>query len=97
LKVYVVTLYKINSALELKDLQDRPWTEVISNDYHEFLPLFDKVIVERLLPYRACDHKIQLQEGFTPPFRPILSLSKDELQVLKEWIEKNHSKGFIWS
>jgi hypothetical protein len=24
LKVYVVTLYKINSALELKDLQDRP-------------------------------------------------------------------------
>ena len=97
LKVYVVTLYEINKALEIKDLQEKLLNQLILKEYHEFLPLFDKVIAERLPPHRPYDHKITLQEGFTPPFGPIYSLSRQELQVLKEWIEKNLSKGFIRS
>jgi hypothetical protein len=46
LKVYAVTLYKINNELKLKDLQQKPLTEVIPTEYHKFLPLFDKVIAE---------------------------------------------------
>ena len=97
LKVYAITLYEINKALGIKDLQEKPLEEVIPKEYHEFLPLFSKVIAEALLPHRPYDHKIKLQEGFTPMFGPIYSLSREELQVLKELIEKNLSKGFIRS
>jgi hypothetical protein len=38
-----------------------------------------------------------LQNSFTPLFKPIYSLSRAELKVLKEWIEKSLSKGFIRS
>src|ERR1700731_2490919 len=97
LTVYTVTLDEINKALEIKDLQEKLLEQLIPKEYHEFLPLFNKVITERLLPHRPYDHKITLQEGFTPPFGPIYSLSRDELLVLKEWIKKNLSKGFIRS
>src|SRR6202158_3469414 len=97
LRVYAVTLYEINKVSGLKDLQEKPLEEVIPKEYHEFLPLFSKVIAEQLPPHRSHDHKITLQEGFTLPFGPIYSLSRTELEVLKEWIEKNLSKGFIRS
>jgi predicted aspartyl protease len=74
LKVYAVTLYEINKALGIKDLQEKPLEEVIPKEYHEFLLLFSKVIAETLPPHRPYDHKIKLQEGFTPLFGPIYSL-----------------------
>jgi hypothetical protein len=97
LKVYAVMLYEINKALGIKDLQEKPLEEVIPKEYHKFLPLFSKVIAETLPPHRPYDHKIRLQEGFIPLFGPIYSLLHNELEVLKEWIEKNLSKGFIRS
>jgi hypothetical protein len=36
-----------------------------------------------------------LKEGLTPPFGPLYSLSRHELEALKEWLEENLSKGFI--
>jgi hypothetical protein len=97
LKVYAVTLYEINKAQGIMDLQEKPWEQLIPKKYHEFLPPFDKVIAERLTPHQPYNHKITLQDGFTPPIGSIYSLSRKELQVLKEWIEKNLSKGFIKS
>ena len=82
----MVTLYEMNKVLEQKDLQEKPLVEDISKEYHEFLPLFNKFTTEQLLPHCPYDHKIVLQEGFTPPFRPIYSLSQTEVEVLKKWI-----------
>ena len=48
-----------------------------------------------LPPHQPYDHKILLQEGFTPPFGPLYLISRTELQTLKEWLEGNLSKGFI--
>jgi hypothetical protein len=62
LKVYAVTLYEINKALGNKDLQEKHLEEVIRQEYHEFLPLFSKVITKTLPPDRLYDHKIKLQE-----------------------------------
>jgi hypothetical protein len=61
LKVYAVTLYEINNALGIKDLQEKPLEEVIPKEYHEFLLLFSKVTAEKLPPYRPYNHKIKLQ------------------------------------
>jgi hypothetical protein len=81
LAVYAVTLYVINKGLGVKDLQEQTLVEVIPKDYHKFLLLFSKVIAKTLPPHKPYNHKIKLQEGFTPPFRPIHSLSRDELEV----------------
>jgi hypothetical protein len=70
-KVYAVTLYEINTALEVKDLPQNLLEQLIPKKYNEFFPLFDKVIDERLLPYRPYDHTISLQGSFTPTFGPI--------------------------
>jgi hypothetical protein len=57
--------------------------EVIPKEYHAFLQPFSKVIAETLPPHRLYDHKITLQERFTPPFGPIYSLALNELEVMK--------------
>jgi hypothetical protein len=95
LKVYAVTLYEINKALEIKDLQETPLEQLIPKKYHEFLPLFDKVIAERLTPRQTIRSQITLLNGFTHPFGSIYIPSRKKLQVLNEHIEKNLSKGFI--
>jgi hypothetical protein len=46
-----MTLYGINKARGIKDLQEKPLEEVISKEYHEFLPLFSKAIAETLPPH----------------------------------------------
>ena len=54
----------------------------VPKEYHNFLLLFKKALVKGLPPYRPYDHKIPLAEGFMPPFGPIYSLSRVELEVL---------------
>jgi hypothetical protein len=49
----------------------------------------------KLLPYHPYDHHIPLKDGFIPPFGPIYSLSRTELEALRKWFEVNLSKGFI--
>jgi hypothetical protein len=83
LKVYAITLYEVNNALGIQDLQEQPLEEVIPKEYHEFLLLFSKVIAETLTPHRSYNHKMKLQEGFTPPFGPIYSLSRNEIGSLE--------------
>ncbi len=69
--------------------------KLLPKEYHDFIPLFKKAIADVLPPHRIYDHKIPLQEGFTPPFGPIYSLSIPELKALREWLDENLSKGFI--
>jgi hypothetical protein len=90
----VVTSYKIDKALEIQDLQEKLLEQLIPTEYQEFLPLFNRVIPEGLPPHTSYNHKITLQESFAPPFRSIYSISRDQLQVLTEWIKKNLLKGF---
>jgi len=96
LTVFSLSLYEINRALEpKKELKQLNLADYMPKEYHEFLPLFSEAVAKALTPYRPYDHKIPLREGFTPPFRPLYSLSKTELQALKQWLEENLSKGFI--
>jgi len=96
LKVFKASLYDINKAIEAKDLKERPLEEVVPEQYHEFLPLFNEVLADRLpLQRSGIDHEVRLKEGETPMCGPLYSMSRAELVVLKEWLEENMSKGFI--
>jgi len=94
---FKMTIYEINRALQQEEdtTDEAKIKALVPAEYHEFLPLFKKAIAEVLPPHRSYDHKIPLKEGFTPPFGPLYSLSKPELQALRQWIDENLSKGFI--
>ena len=65
-------------------------------EYHEFADVFSKTKADILPEHRPYDLKITLEEGATPPLGPIYSLSKIELNTLRDYIEENLCSGFIW-
>jgi len=109
-RIFAMSLYDINKALEETTptpnppLQDTKQAEppdytrlksLIPPEYHSFLPLFCESIANKLPPHHSYDHRIPLKEGFEPPFGPLYSLARHELEACKKWIKKNLDKGFI--
>jgi hypothetical protein len=96
LRIFKASLYDINQVIEGKDLKEWLREEIVPKQYHEFLPLFNKVLANRLPPHQpGIDHEVRLKDGETPTWGPLYSMSRAELVVLKEWLEENMSKGFI--
>lgn len=100
LTAHSTTIHEIDRALrgpiqEEWTIEDDKIKALVPSDYHDYLPLFKKAATDILPPHRSYDHKIPLKEGFTPPYGPLYSLSKLELQALREWLDENTSKGFI--
>ena len=67
----------------------------IPPEYQEFNELFSEDKANELPPHRPGDHRIELKEGTTPSFGPLYSLSKQELEALRKWLDENLAKGFI--
>jgi hypothetical protein len=66
LTVFKASLYDINKAIEVKDLKECPLEEIVPDQYHEFLPLFNKVLADRLPPHRSgIDQDGRLKERAT--------------------------------
>ena len=59
--------------------------------------MFSESKARSLPPHRSFDHKIELEEGKTPPFGPIYSLSEAEHKALEEYVTENLRSGFIRS
>ncbi|SOV08191.1 uncharacterized protein UDID_17314 [Ustilago sp. UG-2017a] len=69
--------------------------DIIPQEYHQYLDVFSRVKADKLPPPCTYDHQIPLEEGKSPPFGPIYSLSEHELKTLREYLEENLAKGFI--
>ena len=105
-QIFAMSLYDINKALETHtpNLQKTEQAEppdykrlksLIPPEYHSFLPLFCKPIANKLRLHRPYNHRICLKEGFEPPFGPLHSLVRHQLEACKKWIKENLDKGFI--
>ena len=70
---------------------------LVPKEYHKFLPLFTEAVHNVLPPLRIYDHSIPLKEGSQPPFGPLYSLSRNELIAVREWLDKNLKRGWIWN
>lgn len=102
LAVFAVSLEDINKALRAKippteeELQAR-----IPPEFHNMLPLFIKKEADKLNPHKPrVDHKINLKtdkknQEVPVPFRPVYSISREELLVLKKTLRDLLDKGFI--
>ena len=58
-------------------------------DYHEFTDVFSKTHTSAPAPHWPYDLKIELEEGTSPPFGPIYSLSQSELKSLQEFLDEH--------
>jgi len=67
----------------------------VPDQYHDLLSAFSKQKADTLPPHRPYDLSIVLEDGKTPPYGPIYSLSALELEALSTWLDENLSKGFI--
>jgi len=90
------SLYDINTAIESKDLKERPLEEIILEQYYDFLPLFNEILADHVPPHRpGIDHEVRLKEGKTATSRPLHSMSREELVTLKNRLEEDMSKELI--
>jgi hypothetical protein len=72
-----------------------------SMQYDEFLPLINKVLVDRIPPqWPNIDHQVRLNDREGPLWGPCCKMSTEELGMMKQWLQDNNTKGFIqpsWS
>ena len=88
-KLFVFTLDPRDSDTTLVDMSN------ILSEYHEFCDMFSKSHANTLLTHQPYDLKIKLEDGVTPPFSPIYSLSLYELQTLREFIDEHLANSLI--
>ncbi|KAG5724332.1 hypothetical protein E4T56_gene16007 [Termitomyces sp. T112] len=69
--------------------------KVVLPEYHEFADVFSEGSAKELPLHCSYNHKIDLEEGTSPPFGKIYNMSKIELQALKDYLNNMLGKGFI--
>ena len=95
LQAFKLFLYDINRVLDPEILSEEGIKGLVPNEYHDFLPPFEEAVANQLPPHCQSDDTIPLKDGFQPPFGPLYSLSRFELEALKAWLEENLKRGFI--
>ncbi|KAI0993735.1 hypothetical protein K3495_g14450, partial [Podosphaera aphanis] len=93
LQIYAANIHDIDNALKSKPLDD--WRKRVPTQYHKYGDMMDELLANSMPPRRLYDHKIPLKEGKDPPFGPMYGMSREELVVLKNYIQENLEKGFI--
>ena len=81
---FAMSLYDIHLVLRDGESDECTMAETVPSEYHEYLLPFRKIYADQLPPHRPYDHKIDLQEGFEPPFGPRYSLSQPEFEALHD-------------
>ena len=93
IEIFSISIRNIEKALASKSNPNL--AKKLPTEYHDFLNVFSRADLEILPPHRSYDHKIPLMEEKTLLWGSLYSMSQDELKVLKKYLKKNLSKGFI--
>jgi hypothetical protein len=69
----------------------------ILDKYIDYTYIFSKQESDILPPYRQYDHKIELKNNnvSTLKYSPLYKISVEELEIVKEYLTNNLTKGFI--
>ncbi|MBW0499857.1 hypothetical protein O181_039572 [Austropuccinia psidii MF-1] len=92
--------YYHDSLEEFWDEEEEPeeietMTKDVPSAYHHYFDVFFKFEAEKLPPHCACDHHIELG-GCLPSVGVIYSLSNQDSDTLKAYIQENVEKVLIW-
>ena len=92
-QIFVATMEDIKKALRVKEYIDP--LPLLPKEYHEFADVFSRRDSDVLPPHRPYDHRVPVQEDAKLPFSRLYSMSQNELEVLKKYLDDNLRKGFI--
>jgi len=96
-----ISLESVNISTELaiksgKYQKPRKLEEMVPQDYHKYLDVFEEGEKTKLRPHRpGVDPKLKLEKGAGLPIKKIYALSQDELQELWSYIKQNEERGWI--
>ncbi|KAI0992503.1 hypothetical protein K3495_g15682, partial [Podosphaera aphanis] len=93
LQIFATKVEDMDSCVASNSVGD--WKDSVPICYHKFYNMMDEKFANELPPRRLYDHKIPLKDGKEPPFGPLYGMSREELIVLKSYIQENLDKGFI--
>jgi RNase H-like domain found in reverse transcriptase/Reverse transcriptase (RNA-dependent DNA polymerase)/Integrase zinc binding domain/Integrase core domain/Chromo (CHRromatin Organisation MOdifier) domain/Aspartyl protease len=93
-EIFAITMEDIEKALNPKPYVDpRP---LVPEEYHDLIDVFEKRNADKLAPHREDhDFKIELESGKTPSFGPLYGMSREELMVLRKYLDDHLAKGWI--
>jgi len=91
--LFVIFMRNIDKALKITSFVDS--VTLLLFEYHDFLDVFSRELMNILPERRFYDHKIQLQKSKTSIFESLYDMSQDELRVLKKYLKNNLIKDFI--
>jgi hypothetical protein len=93
---------KTNVAVELaikeNEREKKPEVtaeELVPEDLHDFLDVFDEKQADRFPDSRSWDHKIEMKEGFEPKSFKTYNLTPTEQLELDKFLKDNLDKGYI--
>jgi hypothetical protein len=89
----VATEGRICAVRYVSDLPDK--VSAIPPEYADYADVFSEDAANTLLERGSLKHAIELEDGTTPPFGLIYSLSEKELKVLREYLQDSLDKGWI--
>ena len=82
-----------------KALNPKPYVDprpLVPEEYHDLIDVFEKQNADKLAPHREDhDFKIELESGKTPSFGPLYGMSREELMVLRKYLDDHLAKGWI--
>ena len=95
-----IRINKINVATELAIEENKKKTEkmdkeLVPEEYHEYLDVFNKEKAARFPESKPWDHKIKIKEGFEPKSFKNYNLTPAEQLELDNFLKEILEKGYI--
>jgi len=69
--------------------------KMVSRRFHQYLKMFEKKELERMLTRKTWNHTIDLREGFVPKKGKVYPLSRIEREEVQEFVKDQLRKGYI--
>ena len=84
---------KFDNEIELDKEKVR---KIVPQKFHKWLKVFEKAESERIPVKKPWDHAINLKKDFVPRKRRTYLMSREEKREVREFIEEQLRKGYIW-
>jgi hypothetical protein len=91
-RISIVMLEDLDEALQQEGDELKLQLLTVLQDYAD---VFSLKKADKLPPHRSYDYEIRLTSDKKLPFGKIYSMSCEELQTLRDWLNENLWKGFI--
>ena len=95
-----IGINKINVATKLAIEENKKKTEktdkeLVPEEYHKYLDIFNEEKAAQLPESKPWDHKIEMKEGFEPKLFKNYNLTPAEQLELDNFLKENLEKGYI--